>query len=97
MRYEHGRYITNLVPHTTQVSNAVSPRVYDIKLLSSHHRNARARRVGRRQRTTGTTERDMQAVFHCGENVAAYSGVHTASHQCLKYGGTLRISHCHDD
>ena len=43
MRYEHGRYIANRVPHTTQVSNAVSPRIHDIKLLSSHHRNARAR------------------------------------------------------
>ena len=64
MRYEHGRYIANRVPHTTQVSNAVSPRIHDIKLLSSHHRNARARRVGRRHRTTGTTERDVQAVFH---------------------------------
>ena len=64
MRYEHGRDIANLIAHTSQVSNAVRSRIHDIKLLSSHHRNAGARRGGCRHRTTGTTERDVQTVFH---------------------------------
>ena len=64
MRYEHGRDIANLIAHASQVSNAVSPRIHDIKLLPSHHRNARARRVGRRHRTTSTAESDVQTVIH---------------------------------
>jgi hypothetical protein len=91
MGNEDSRHITDLVTHSPQISNTISPRVHNIKLIARNYRNAGSGSIWRRHRPASTTERNMQSVVECSEDVPIYPGVNTTLHHCFQNGRTLGI------